>query len=630
MKNLFTLIVFLLWNISNSQFITNGNLNSTCQGDGYNPVPSCVQGWQASHGTPSVTGTVGNDTAAWMWSYSNTGEGIFTNYNFQAGKTYEVTFKIKTSTKNSNATSAVLNSLAIVKAVSGLTTSSSTTIPSPLATGELIWQRTIGTNINNEETITVCFTPTKNNSQLCFYPLMTASSSSNGYNQVQMEVDDIYITPPVTSVFHFQDSNNIIKNDFCANETIFLNGGASANETQYFLDVWRRPIGSTGAFQWQAQKGSNGWTQGQLGILNLTSIFNAQGYTFSSGYEYQIKVATARPNCTSWVPTTHEFRVLNSTGSPQFTYTSTCATNGTISVTVTATDTSAGLNHWWGLMETSVLGSTTDTNTIGQVGGIQNGTSTTFSGLTRDKFYYIKHGIYNDCLPWTEMRIALPQDVYWSNYTTNFEFINLSSNGSSLSVTVEAHSNPVFVNHHWSISYAPNGSTTGNNPVPGNPSICCSSAPATFNNGLTVNTWYYIKHGIWNDCAPWNETRKAFRIYIQGKLANGNPDYAIETLDIKDTEPFPYEKKTSVKANEFLMYPNPIQKGTTCSVSIDSKTIKELVLVDLLGKSETITFEEKDVNTITFSVPENKSKGIYMVKIITKNDNLLTQKLVIE
>ena len=78
------------------------------------------------------------------------------------------------------------------------------------------------------------------------------------------------------------------------------------------------------------------------------------------------------------------------------------------------------------------------------------------------------------------------------------------------------------------------------------------------------------------------------------------------------------------------MYPNPIQKGRTCSVSIDSNNIKEVILVDLLGKSETIPFEVKDTNTITFPISENKSKGIYVVKMVTKKDSLLTQKLVIE
>ncbi len=629
MKKLYTILIIFIWSFTNAQCIMNGSLDATCLS---NNGITCIGNWQATHGSPSSSGVVNSNTWVWMWSHSNRGEGIYTNYNFVQGQNYQISFDIRTDTNISNPNNTVLNSLVLVKAFNGLTTSSGDAVPANLiSNGQVILQSTIATyRSNNWTRVTINYVPNQNYTQLCFFPYMNANSRANGSAQVEMEIDNIEVIPPVTSVFHFQDANNNVKTDFCEGESIFLNGTASFGEDQYYLDIWRRPIGSTAAFQWQARKGSNGWTPGQLGILNLTSIFGGQGYTFVQGYEYQVKVATASSPCVGWVPTTHEFRVVSPGGSPNFTYTSSCAANGTISVTVTATDTTVGLNHWWGLMETAVSGSTTDANTIGQIGGIQNGTSVTFTGLTRDKFYYIKHGVYNNCQPWSEMRIALPQNVYWSNYTTDFNFTNIVYTGSSVSVTVEALQNPVFVNHHWSISYAPNGSTTGNNPVPGNPIICCTAAPATFNNGLTVNTWYYIKHGIWNDCAPWNETRKAFRIYIQGKLANGNPDYAIETLDIKDTEPYPYEKKATVTANELFMYPNPIQKGTNCTVSIDSNTIKEIILVDLLGKSETVSFEKKDAKTITFSVPENKTKGIYLVKIMTKNDNILTEKLVIE
>ncbi len=630
MKNLFTLMLFLIWNISNAQFITNGTLNSTCQGDGYN-APSCVQGWQASHGTPSVVGTVGNNTSAWMWSYSNTGEGIYTNYNFQAGKTYQVSFKIRTSTKNGSATSAVLNSLAIVKAVSGLTTSSSTQMPVALNGGEVIWQRTIGTNINTPDIITVCYTPTRNNSQLCFYPLMTALSSANGNNQVQMEIDDVFVTPPVTSIFHFQDSNNIIKTEFCSNETIYLNGIASSNESQYYLDVWRRPIGSTGAFQWQTQLGGNGWTQGQLGILNLTSIFGNQGYTFISGYEYQIKVATALPPCTGWVETTRVFTVLDSNASSAFTFNSFCAPNGTITVTVTASDTSFGLNHWWGLIETATPNSTNDPNST-QVGAIQSGTTTTFTGLSKDKNYYIKHGVYNNCVSWRETRTALPQTVSWSGYTTYFDFTQQTSNGSNVTVEVTAASNSVFVNHHWSISYAPNGSTAIEYPVGVSPSVSPNGMIATFNTGLVINTWYYIKHGIWNDCAPWGETRRAFRVVILGRLANGEPNYAVETKDVKEVELITenVSKKTDNNSIIEQLSPNPITKGNYCNFTTDSKNISEVVLIDLLGKSSSVSFSIKDENTITFPINEALTKGIYIIKIIKKDNTISTKKLIVE
>lgn len=627
MKKLFTSLLLLSLGISNAQCITNGSLNSSCTGNGFNTNNNCVQGWQASHGTPTVMGNPSTNTYAWLWSHSNTGEGIFTNYNFIAGRTYQISFDVKTSTNINNPNQTVLNSTANIRAVNGLSSTTNTGIPAPLSGGQQVWQRTIGSNINNWSTITISFTPTQNFSQICFYPLMTANSSRNGNAQVQMEIDNISIIPPVTSVFNFEDTNNNHKTDFCEGETIMLDGTASFGESQYFLDVWRRPIGSTTAFQWQTMIGSNGWTQGSLGILNLTNIFASQNYNFISGYEYQIKVATASPPCVAWVPTTHTFRVLNSNASPAFTYTSSCASDGTITVTVTANDTTAGLAHWWGLMETSVSGSTTDANTIGMVGSIQSGTTTTFTGLSRNRSYYIKHGVYNSCVTWREQRTALPQNVLWSGATTNFQ-INASNIGNNVSVTAIANPNSVFVNHGWSIYYAPNGSTSGNTLVPGNAGSNASTI--TFNNNLIVNEWYYIKHGIWNECAPWMETRKAFRIVIQGLLSNGNPIYAVEFESIKDTSP---TEGLSNKMNTNtldILFPNPVEKGGNCRLTTETKNVSKIFLIDLLGKSQEIKFQLEDSQTLNFNLDQSITKGIYMVKVIKNDNSSTTSKLIVE
>ena len=74
----------------------------------------------------------------------------------------------------------------------------------------------------------------QNNTQLCLYPLMTVNSAQHRNAQVQMEVDDIAITPPVTSVFHFEDAAGNMKTDFCEGENIFLDGTASFGENQYY------------------------------------------------------------------------------------------------------------------------------------------------------------------------------------------------------------------------------------------------------------------------------------------------------------------------------------------------------------------------------------------------------------
>lgn len=622
--------MLLFWGIISAQCVTNGTLTSTCSGNGYNATPSCVQGWQNSHGTPSVFGTVGQNTWAWMWSYSNTGEGIMTDYNFVAGRNYQVSFKIRTSTLVASPTQAVLNSVANVRAVSGLVRSSSTTMPALPANNELIWSGTIGTYITpGFTTITVPYTPTANNSQLWFYPVMTASSSANNNNQVQMEIDDVVVTPPVTSVFNFQNASGVAKTSFACGESIFLNGVASFGENSYYLDVWKRPTGSSGLFQWDAKLGSTGWTAGQLGVLNLTSLFASQNYSFAPGFEYQIKVATASSPCVGWVESTNNFTVVNqnSNASPAFTFVTTCAANGTISVTVTATDTTPGLNHWWGLIETSVPGSTA--NDIGQVGATLSGNTVTFTGLLNSKNYYIKHGIYNDCLAWRESRLSIPKNIFWTGYTTNFNFTSITSNGNGVSVTMQAASNPVFVNHHWSIFYAPNGNTTGNASVPGNSAQCCA-ANATFNTNLIVNEWYYVKHGIYNECTTWNETRKAFRVVIQG-LLNGNPIYAIENAEVSPIELTSKAAKTSqVLTNEVVLSPNPIKKGSNGKLNINAELIMKIAIIDFNGKTEALTYAILSDNTIELNLGEKFDRGVYAINIYYKDFTYISKKIIIE
>lgn len=101
------------------------------------------------------------------------------------------------------------------------------------------------------------------------------------------------------------------------------------------------------------------------------------------------------------------------TDTPNFTIQTSC-NNGVLTVTVTATDPNPP-NHWWGLMQTSVAGQTTDAVTLNgglPIAPVQGGPSATFTITDFSKSYYIKHGIWQPgCYDWREMRIPinLPQ-----------------------------------------------------------------------------------------------------------------------------------------------------------------------------------------------------------------------------
>lgn len=109
--------------------------------------------------------------------------------------------------------------------------------------------------------------------------------------------------------FHFEDDDGNEENVFCVGEDIHFNGLASTGENRYYIDAWRRPIGSSSApFSYYA---NYGWTiDATVPELNLSTEFASLGASFDSGYEYQIKLAVMNlAECAAWADVTHEFTV---------------------------------------------------------------------------------------------------------------------------------------------------------------------------------------------------------------------------------------------------------------------------------------------------------------------------------
>jgi hypothetical protein len=193
-KIIIVTMLFLFGGIANSQTKTNNELASNYLANKHNKKINFIQGWHPSHGKPSVLGTTEKDTWVWMWSHSNLGEGVVTNYNFEVGKTYQISFRIKTSSNISKPNDVVLNSTANVRAVSGIATKTvAYEIPKIPTSSEVIWSKPVKKTLKHWKTVVVTFTPTNNNSQLWFYPLMTADANANGGARIQMEIDHVAI-----------------------------------------------------------------------------------------------------------------------------------------------------------------------------------------------------------------------------------------------------------------------------------------------------------------------------------------------------------------------------------------------------------------------------------------------------
>lgn len=201
MKKIFlTQIVFLLFIMMNAQQITNGGLDGSCSGNGF-AAPSCIKGWSASHGTPTVLRNADNNSWAWLSTNGKTNEGIFTNYNFVAGKTYFISFKIKTYINANNSEYRKAKAKANILATNDLNASSNTDILKISETSEVVLTSSISNKISNWETIRITFTPNKNNTQLWFFPSMKNSPKFNKNTKAQMEIDDIEINTSENNTF---------------------------------------------------------------------------------------------------------------------------------------------------------------------------------------------------------------------------------------------------------------------------------------------------------------------------------------------------------------------------------------------------------------------------------------------
>ncbi len=213
------------------------------------------------------------------------------------------------------------------------------------------------------------------------------------------------------------------------------------------------------------------------------------------------------------------------TDSPNFTIQTNCV-NGVLVVTATATDLDPA-NHWWGLMETSVAGQTTDAVTLNgglPIAPVQGGTSATFNITDFSKFYYIKHGIWDACYGWREIRIPinLPQAT-----NVNYYFVDGQNNpktkfclGDTIKMIISGLSNytnyyldvwrrPIGVgNFSW---YAGLGWTNGQPTMIDLTAVFAGQNPPVY---FDPNYEYEVKLAVSDPkkCIAWTEIKRRFTV----------------------------------------------------------------------------------------------------------------------
>lgn len=248
-------------------------------------------------------------------------------------------------------------------------------------------------------------------------------------------------------------------------------------------------------------------------------------------------------------------------------------------------------------------------------------------------------------------------DCSVSNLTTNFSIWATADQSGNVTVHTSADPNSVPVYHWWDIFYAPNGSTNSDSQVPGNPVQCCNSSTSSFSNNLHVNKWYYIKHGVWNECNQWTEVRKRFRINIQISEGNfGKPTYQIDVEDVdfehsdeyfssmnemvskfspeeiklRNQSEFKFNSEPQV--NSISNYPSPFSTKTVIEFDLKKEQTVSLYVYDITGRLVSVLLENETKlagkNQVVFD-GSNMREGIYLYTL-KSGDFKETKKMILK
>lgn len=235
------------------------------------------------------------------------GDGVAINYNFQAGVTYKLSYAHRTNKFGGGTYSGTWYLTNGLPNQSGAICEPEGKIPNIPAGSVLVQSNGVSNLWDTQDTV---FTPSANFGQLWFRAIATPSNPSgeiNGHYFLDAVSIEIICNPYAgVAAFNFEDTAGIHKDRFCYGEDVFIDGSASESEDRYYIDLWRRPIGSPNNFDWVS---GLGWTVNQqVGVINLSDAFANIGYYFQPGYEYRVKLAIANPPfCIPWTEVTHEF-----------------------------------------------------------------------------------------------------------------------------------------------------------------------------------------------------------------------------------------------------------------------------------------------------------------------------------
>lgn len=232
------------------------------------------------------------------------------------------------------------------------------------------------------------------------------------------------------------------------------------------------------------------------------------------------------------------------------------------------------------------------------------------TALEKNKNYYIKRGIWGDCMSWKEARkfnIELQPDQFNSSFSHSV-FCN-DDNNSILSVTGadQQGKNP----HHMFTLYeyfpgtnTPDQSieTIGYWNQSNTNNYQYQQGAFTFSHVLDPLKYYYVKRGVWDACTPWTESRT---YGIQGIACASKPRTFLS-------------KSREVVSDEITLFPNPTKDILSIETSVD---YDEFQIFSINGKLVG-TYASSEIPVA------NLESGYYILKLIKDGNILNTERFV--
>ena len=320
--------------------------------------------------------------------------------------------------------------------------------------------------------------------------------------------------PSASNSFVMQDINGNVKNSFCLGEEVIFNGTASTGETQYTVEIKRKPLAGN-TFTPYTSFSYNG----QAGTLNLSQLLLQQGLYFETQYQYSVVLTISNPaNCIGPISTKGAFSIVCCEGivNAGFQLNVVVApTSYTINSVVFNTYALANpVNEWYVLSSPNQFGGPyTPVFSIAAP-------SLSWSGAQYNLYYTVIHKMVTSCgevcasrSQWQSDSRSASEEIdacclaafYWANgpgnppapMSADFDISIASSGNAYYTINVSptnTYSNLPGVTHEWYLWSSPNPFGGPYTPV------SQGNYPNFAFNGATDALYYFIVHKVKTPC----------------------------------------------------------------------------------------------------------------------------------